>query len=257
VNEEDTIRDNLGRYRQFITRYGLLDPDLPLHPEASDDLPEWTPQNMQDRWDGKSWPMTAETMIGLRRMINLESCLDGVRLDKVPGDFAECGVWRGGASIFAALYFQEWAVDKHVWAFDSYEGLPEGSYPRDENSRWHEWNNVFAVDLERVSHNFQAYHIPENAYSLRKGWFHDSLPKWIKAEGRPLSVLRVDADMYEGTYDSLYYLYPYVSSGGMVIIDDYNLMNACKDAVDQFRSESSIEDKIIEVDHTAIVWRKS
>src|SRR4051812_20838633 len=58
------------------------------------------PVRSNDRADGKDWPETAETMIGLRRLDNLQSCIETVLADQVPGDLIETGVWRGGATIF-------------------------------------------------------------------------------------------------------------------------------------------------------------
>ena len=252
-------KNYLGLLRASLCRYGMLDPDMELHPaDPVKGERKWHDQDQQARWEGKSWPMTAETMIGMRRLVQLEAALDAVREEGISGDFAECGVWRGGASIFAASYFMIYHQDRKVWAFDSYEGLPEGRTVADQGSEWHKWNYLFAVDKERVRKNFEAYGVPPGYFSLVEGWFNESLPQWSEAfPGRKLAVLRIDADMWEGTYDALTYLYPHVSHNGLIIVDDYGMMSKCKQAVDEYRAENDITSAMIPIDHTAIVWRKT
>ena len=253
-------RNYLGMCRVALTRYSMTDPDMELHPDVKED-PEaalrWHEQNQDDRWAGKSWPMCAETMIGFRRLTQLENALDAVREEDIQGQFAECGVWRGGASIFAALYFATWGMERTAYAFDSFEGLPEGSIEADADSRWHEWNYIFSVSEDRVKRNAAAYGVPPRYFRTYKGWFSESLPRWCDVyPGTTLSILRVDADMWEGTYDALTHLYPRVSHGGLVIVDDYGAVSACRQAVDEYREENLIEEAMIPIDHTAVIWRK-
>jgi hypothetical protein len=84
------------------------------------------------------------------------------------------------------------------------------------------------------------------------GWFKDTLPN---APIDKLSVMRVDADMYQSTMESLTYLYPKLSRGGYCIIDDY-ARGSCKRAVDDFRANSGITDTLCEIDWTGVYWRR-
>src|ERR1700761_6381779 len=54
----------------------------------------------QTRAEGRDYPINAETMIGHKRLDNIQDCVTNVIADKVPGDLVEAGVWRGGAAIF-------------------------------------------------------------------------------------------------------------------------------------------------------------
>lgn len=66
----------------------------------------------------------------------------------------------------------------------------------------------------------------------------------------------MDGDLYESTMDILLNLYPKLSAGGYLIIDDFNLP-ACRQAVLDYRQEQSIDDKIIEIDRCGVYWEKS
>ena len=102
--------------------------------------------------------------------------------------------------------------------------------------------------------NFRKYGFLDDRVRFLQGWFSDTLP------GAPidsLAVLRADGDMYVSTMDILVPLYPKVSDGGFVIIDDYGAVPACRRAVDDFRSANSITDPMIEIDWTGVYWRKA
>ncbi len=70
-----------------------------------------------------------------------------------------------------------------------------------------------------------------------------------------LAVLRLDGDMYESTMEALRPLYPKLSKGGYLIIDDYALPG-CRAAVDDYRREQRIAEPVIEIDRTGVYWRK-
>ena len=77
------------------------------------------------RTDGRDWPACAHTMVGLKRLDNLQFCVEDVLTRGVPGDLMETGVWRGGATILMRAILKVHGVtDRCVWAADSFEGLP-------------------------------------------------------------------------------------------------------------------------------------
>jgi O-methyltransferase len=88
------------------------------------------------------------------------------------------------------------------------------------------------------------------------GWFRDTLPK-LATELDAIAVLRLDGDMYESTIDALTHLEPLVSPGGFVTVDDYDGIEACRQAVTDYRTSHGITAEIHTVDWTAIWWRKA
>jgi hypothetical protein len=112
------------------------------------------------RAEGKDRPPHAETMIGMKRLDNLQDCVSDVLKQGVRGDLIETGVWRGGAVIFMRAILKAYGVtDRVVWACDSFEGLPEPdetAYPADRGDIL--WTQAeFAVSLEQVQGNFARY----------------------------------------------------------------------------------------------------
>jgi hypothetical protein len=173
-------------------------------------------------------------MIGMPRLDNLQYCVETVLADDVPGDLIETGVWRGGASIFMRGVLKAHGVtDRTVWVCDSFEGLPPSDrekYPKETDMDLSPYE-ALAVSLERVQANFGRYGLLDDQVRFLKGWFKDTLPT---APVNALAVMRLDGDLYESTMDALVALWPKLSPGGFVIIDDFNALQCCNDAVDDF-----------------------
>src|SRR5438270_9293163 len=96
------------------------------------------PADLTSRVEGTDWPAEAETMIGVKRLDNLHSCIAQVLAEGVPGDFIETGVWRGGACIFMRAALQAYGdPTRRVFVADSFAGLPkpDGRYQQDAGDR--------------------------------------------------------------------------------------------------------------------------
>lgn len=197
----------------------------------------------------------AYSMIGQRRMDNIESCLDIIRAENIPGDLIETGVCRGGAVIFMEGYLKTYGMlDRKVFAADSFEGLPLGKNEDEGIDFSKNKYPVLAISLDRVKETFARYGLLEENVVFLKGWFKDSLPV---APVEKLALLRMDGDLYESTMDALTNLYDKVVPGGFIIIDDNPTFEVCKKAVDEFRKLRGINDQIIQIDPMSAYWRKS
>ncbi len=209
------------------------------------------------RENGRDWPQLAHTMIGLKRMDNLQSCVERVIRDDVPGDLIETGVWRGGACIFMRGILKAYGVrDRCVWVADSFEGLPPPdleNYPADAGDPHHTFIGL-AVSMEDVQRNFAVYDLLDDQVRFLKGWFKDTLPQ---APMERLAVARLDGDMYESTMDALKHVYPKLSPGGYLIVDDYGAVAGCKQAVEDYRQAQGITEPIQEIDGFGVFWRRA
>jgi Macrocin-O-methyltransferase (TylF) len=209
------------------------------------------------REEGRDWPMFGYSMIGLKRMRQLRQCVESVVADRVPGDLIETGVWRGGASIMMRAVLKSLNVrDRVVWCADSFEGLPAPKLEVDKQDRKYDLSGLdyLAVSVEQVQDNFRRFDLLDEQVRFLKGWFRDTLPT---APVSTLSVLRLDGDLYESTMDALVHLYPKLSPGGYVIVDDYHAWPTCKQAVTEFRDAQGIRAPLQEVDGTAVFWRRT
>lgn len=204
---------------------------------------------------GGDWPPTAHTMIGLRRLDNLQRCVEEVLDRGVPGDLIETGIWRGGAVVLMRAILEARGVrDRLVWAADSFQGLPTpnaAAHPADAADRLHTFREL-AVPYEEVRENVAAYGLLDDQVRFLRGWFRDTLPT---APLSRLAVLRLDGDLYESTMDALTPLYPKLSSGGFVIVDDYAL-DGCRQAVHDYRDRHGISTPIEPIDWCGAFWRK-
>ena len=163
----------------------------------------------------------------------------------VDGDFVECGVAAGAQIAAMQLALIETNCVKNIYAFDSFEGIPmAGEFDTSQPGIGEIYHDKYAPlkerlvssgitshSIENVIHNFNEFKLPLNNINFIKGWFQDTLPD-NKID--KISLLRLDGDLYESTFVCLQYLYPKVSIGGYVIIDDYALEGCMKAVHDYF-----------------------
>jgi len=197
----------------------------------------------------------ADTMIGRKRLDHLHYCLDTLRDEKISGDLIECGVWRGGASIFMKSYLDTYNMsDRAVYLADSFEGVPESVLEEDKATDLSKRAYPgLAVPLEDVKNNFSKYDVSMQNVFFIEGWFKDTLSK---APINQLALLRLDGDLYESTMDALNALYHKVVPKGFVIIDDFKALPQCEQAVHDFRQKNNINEPIQKIDNEAVYWRK-
>ena len=239
--------------------------------------------------DGSLWPpqgsCQAITMSGIRRLDNLQMILEDVILRQVDGDFIELGVWKGGLCILAKAIFHAYRqYNRKIFLADSFDGIPPvntNEYPVDKmhlgSDKFKILSSNYTGGINAVKRNFNLYFNVENkrerlsnkTFKLENGhqenemekefkvdveflvgYFKDSLPLAIKENKfKCFSVLRLDGDIYESTWQSLVYLYPYLNVGGLVIVDDFSGWEGAFRAVHDFRRKEKIQTPIVQVFH--------
>jgi hypothetical protein len=237
----------LDLIKRVLTNSIYRDPNVAEGPSEFDE---------ETRAVGGDWPRDAHTMIGLKRLENIQTTAEQIIRDHILGDFIETGVWRGGASIFMRAILKAYNItDRLVWLADSFAGLPPPDverYPEDAGDML-STVEFLAVPIETVQANFRAYGLLDDQVRFLKGWFRDTLPN---APIERLALLRLDGDMYESTMDALVHLYPKLSPGGYCIIDDYGAFYSCKKAVHDYREAHRIHEPVQEIDWGGVYWQK-
>lgn len=223
---------------------------------------------VENRREGRYYPPHAESMVGDARLDNVEELCTRALLEEIPGDFVETGVWRGGAVILMRAILAAYGdTSRTVWACDSFQGLPEpdpDNYPADVKMKEADsegvsdtmmsWlMGVLAVSRDKVEANVARYGLLDDQVRFLEGWFRDTLPD---APIDTIAVLRLDGDLYESTMDGLVHLESKVSPGGFVIVDDYSSIDACRQAVTDYRTRNGITAEIHEIDWTGVWWQK-
>lgn len=228
-------------------------PDAVVNPSSVEDM-------LKPAWFDHFFFGDVLTMSTRKRLDNVQFCIEDCLEKGVPGDIAECGTWRGGVAILmrGVLAAHE-ITDRTVWVADSFQGLPvplpnsvdEGMYNLPQAVEL----NRFQVDLDTVKASFARYGLLDEQVKFLPGWFNETLPT---APIEQLAVLRLDGDYYESTKVTLEHLYPKVSVGGYVLIDDWGIDQFCgeKEAVLEYRQAHGIKDEIKIIDYQGAYWRK-
>ena len=216
-----------------------------------------TPDDAQVRELGLDWPVFAHTMVGVHRLRHARRCVETVLAEGVPGDLIEAGTWRGGVAMLmrATLDVHDDGGDRLVYVADSFAGLPaprRQSHPADAGARWHR-EPLLAVSADEVRASFARLGLLDERVRFLEGLFADTLPA---LDDRTWAVVRLDGDMYESTMDGLRSLWPGLAPGGFLIVDDYGAVDACRQAVDDFRAAQGIRTPIERTDWTGAWWRR-
>jgi hypothetical protein len=175
------------------------------------------------------------TMITHERFNNILNFSE--KINKLNGDIVECGVWKGGMSIFLTKVFN----NKNIWVCDSYEGCQDGvneaiyKYDNEKHTK-----GMYAVSLEEVIQNFKNFEaLDEKRVKFLKGYVKDTL-KPESCEIKKISLLRIDVDSYSATLEVLDYLYDKVVKNGMIIFDDICITESM-DAIKTFFNQKNLK----------------
>jgi hypothetical protein len=185
------------------------------------------------------------TMTSVDRMYALRQAVRYVVANRVAGDIVECGVWRGGSAMMAALTLQAEPDDgRLVWLYDTFEGMTEPGpldVRRHDNfnasANWGEIAGDRTLDMfayssfDEVRANMTAAGVKQASLKYVVGRVEETIPSVVPSS---ISILRLDTDWYESTRHELEHLWPLLSPGGVLIVDDYGYFAGSQRAVDEF-----------------------
>ncbi len=162
----------------------------------------------------------------------------------IEGALVECGVWRGGSMMAAALTLQRLGhSERELYLFDTYSGMPEPgaedvASPYDGYSPQKRWRRQArlgkewaGVPVEEVRKRLEGTGYPPERLHLVPGMVEDTIPEQAPAE---IALLRLDTDWYASTKHELEQLYPRLAEGGVLIVDDYGHYEGARRAVDEY-----------------------
>ncbi|HYC40095.1 MAG TPA: TylF/MycF/NovP-related O-methyltransferase [Chitinophagaceae bacterium] len=186
----------------------------------------------------------SHTMTSPQRLYALIEAVRYIEKYKIPGDIVECGVWKGGSMMAVAetLVAQN-ALHRSLFLYDTFEGMtPPGELDKDYEGKSaatllaanqdKEKNPVWAYsEIETVRQGMKATGYPEQKVRYVRGKVEDTIPA-TKPEA--IALLRLDTDWYESTYHELLHLFPLLSAGGVLILDDYGYWQGARKAVDDY-----------------------
>jgi len=187
----------------------------------------------------------------------------------IPGDFVECGVWRGGNSMAMALTLKSLdVIDRKLFLYDTFSGMTTPSHQDKDmmgvlakdllnNADKFNGNNVWAfASVKDVDNNMRGLNYPEENIRLIKGDVEITL-KDESIIPRSIALLRLDTDWYASTKIELEVLFPRLAIGGVCIIDDYGHWQGARSAVDEYLEENNLFPLLCVTDYTGRLFIKS
>jgi hypothetical protein len=192
-------------------------------------------------------PYTMTVLRGIEPSYSLYKAVQYVVENKIPGDFVECGVWRGGSVILMALALAHFGdTNRKIFLYDTFTGMTkpdekdvdwdglnlQKKWEKDPSTQW-----GYGGSLEEVRKNVYTSNYPKDNFVFVKGSVEHTLPDTVPEN---CALLRLDTDWYASTYHELVHLYPTLSTGGILIIDDYGWCRGARRATDQYIEENKL-----------------
>lgn len=175
------------------------------------------------------------TLLSRAQLDLVEQSVLSVAQRGVPGDFIEAGVWRGGVIILMRALMKAHGISgRRVFAADSFVGIPMNT--RALNDPVDKWRDRWIASLEEVQQNIARFGLLDDKVTFVPGFFAETLKRLAD---QTFAVMRLDSDSYDSVEESLVYLYPLLSRGGIIIIDDWHLVG-CQQAVLNYRSRHGV-----------------
>jgi O-methyltransferase len=207
------------------------------------------------------------TMTSRERMFALWQAARHVALARVPGDMVECGVWRGGSAMLAALALLDAGAERPLWLYDTYAGMTPPSV-RDRQwdgqsaaaklaaqERRAGANNDWAfATLEDVQAQMASTGYPPRLLQFVAGPVEQTIPARCPER---ISLLRLDTDWHASTLHELRHLWPRLSVGGVLIVDDYGHWQGAREATDDYFAERGIAVLLHRIDYTGRIAVKT
>lgn len=193
-------------------------------------------------------------MVGYEAVEILERLVREVIANGVSGAMAECGVWKGGCMMVMALILKELGQERDLFLFDTFTGMTEPDQRDGEHGRglFKTERDWCCASLSDVQANLATTGYPADRLHYVAGPVEKTLPEFAPDS---LALLRLDTDWYSSTWWELQHLYPKLSPGGILIIDDYHAWPGCKKAVDDYFSGMDLSKP--EPGHQVVVRKES
>jgi O-methyltransferase len=247
------VKRTLASYaKRRLRRFGV-----DVHPYPPADIPPWMAEIA-----GRVEPYT---LTSAERIASVCYAVEYVTHNAIPGDVVECGVWRGGSMMAAALSLKHFGdTSRKLHLFDTFEGMTKpGELDREAStgrpaaellSDATESSPLWAIaSLNDVRSNLQSIDYPTDHVRFVPGMVETTIPAQAPDK---IAILRLDTDWYESTRHELEHLYPRLVKGGVLIIDDYGYWQGARKAVDEYIAVHKLPVFLHRIDETGRIATK-
>jgi len=184
-------------------------------------------------------PVSLKTIKRLAMLVNSQG---------IEGDFVECGTYKGGSAAVLATALTD---QRHLWLYDSFEGLPEANQIDGELAKTQ--TGECLASEEDVIQALTTVGVPATKYTIRKGWFEQTFKQPLP---RQVALLHCDADWYDSVLIVLETFYPLITPGGCIIMDDFGYWEGCREAFYDFCFKHGEKPLLERVGSTQAYWIK-
>lgn len=211
--------------------------DYPFYPDMEKDFRESYTRNKK------------YTMTSMERMYAMYKATEYIIENKIEGAIVECGVWKGGSAMVGMdALLRKGVTDREFWLYDTYEGMSKPTEKDIMHSgmsakvEWDKLRNELGKESSswclategEVENNVLKTRYPKDHIVMVKGKVEETIPAQAP---HAIALLRLDTDWYESTKHELEHLFPRLSIGGVLIIDDYGCWRGARQAVDEYFSK--------------------
>ena len=200
------------------------------------------------------------TATSQERIFSLHEAVKYIVANQIEGDIVECGVYRGGSMMTVAYTLMSMqTINRDLYLYDTFEGMttPESvdrdCYGKTASDQLQSTNKLSQESiwcyssLKDVEEAMGLTKYPTDKLHFIKGRVEDTLPNQAP---KKIALLRLDTDWYQSTYHSLVHLFPLLTQGSVIIIDDYGHWQGARQAVDNYLKENNIKILLNRIDYT-------
>jgi O-methyltransferase len=202
-----------------------------------------------------------QTMTSIERMYALYRATRYLIENQIPGDFAECGVWRGGSvMLIAHTLLRLGKRDRTLWLYDTFDGMPPPSVEDVQEMSGRSASEILAeheksaddpfwgvAPRATVEENLRRTGYPIDRIRFIEGDVMATIPSQAPSQ---ISLLRLDTDWYASTRHVLEHLYPRMAEDGVLIVDDYGYWRGARKATDEYLASLPAPPLLQRIDYT-------
>ncbi|MGB3558214.1 MAG: TylF/MycF/NovP-related O-methyltransferase [Geitlerinemataceae cyanobacterium] len=275
------VRENWGRVLEMYTQSVELNPASAIahsylsaaywhynniskslyHHVLANAAPTWIENPQSEEFQSLLAAIRPYTLLSRERLFSLYALAKQICIDDIPGNFVECGTYRGGTAAMLASIVRRYSLHpRKVYAFDTFAGMPEPTefdrhqgIPANETN-WGEGTLKAPID-EYLAVVCNALEVRDFVIAI-PGLFADTLPE-NQAKIGAIALLHADGDWYESTIDIFHNLYDSVVTEGFIQIDDYGHWEGCRQAIREFDRSRNASFPLRGIDDTGVWFRKS
>ncbi|MDB5321801.1 MAG: putative methyltransferase [Phycisphaerales bacterium] len=225
---------------------------------------DFIPRNVEPEFQAACERCAPISTVPADAMYGLWRAVEYVVRCNIPGDFVECGVYRGGSTAMAVEAFRHFGdkTDRRFYLYDTFAGMTAptqrdvdfaGRTPDQHLRTW----GVKTIDgmanspLDEVRANLLRTGLAADRFVFVQGKVEETIPGTVPPG--PISILRLDTDWYESTRHELIHLFPRLVPGGVLIVDDYGFWKGSRDACDEYFREHNVRILLSRVDRMGTV----